>query len=93
MQTIKIAQLEAVVKRINKMTGSPETPWRRENEKNIANIGNYHLDFAYGMQRLSRMTSEGGSVTDVCGIGYGSKRETLNAMFAFISGLEQNKTV
>ncbi len=91
MQTVKLAQLEAVVKRINKMTGSPETSWRKEGEKNVANIGNYHLDFAYGMQRLSRMTSEGGGTTDVMGIGYGSKRETLNAMFAFISGLESAK--
>lgn len=91
MPIIKVAQLEAVVKRINKLTQSPETSWRREGEKTIANVGNFHLEFAYGKQRLARMTGENGGMTDILGIGYMSKRELLNALFAFISGLEFNK--
>jgi hypothetical protein len=64
-------------------------PWRRENDKNIANIGNYHLEFNYGMQRLARMTSDGGGVMDIT--GYGTKQETADRMFAFIAGIEQSK--
>jgi len=88
MQRITDKQLEAVVTRINKMTNQPETPWRQENGKNIANIGNYHLDFAYGGVKLVQMVSDGGGERDVLTMGFCTKRELYYAMFAFIAGME-----
>jgi hypothetical protein len=88
MDTIKIAHLEGLVKIINRITGSPETPWSKDGERMKANIGNYHLDGAYGGYSLNRMVSEGGGVSDVFRCGHVSKRELYNRMRAFIDGLE-----
>ena len=86
---ITIKNLESVVLRINKLTGSPESSYTKNaNGKFTANIGNYHLDGAYGGYALHRMQSIGGGVQDVFRIGHVSKRELYNAMFAFISGIE-----
>lgn len=83
------AQLEAVVERINRMTNSPLTSYTKSKDgKYKANIGNYHLSWAYGGVALHRMCSDGGGVSDVLSIGHAPKRECLNAMFAFIRGLE-----
>jgi hypothetical protein len=83
------ANLEAVVARINRQTNSPMQPWgKNEAGETKANIGNYHLGYAYGGVKLYRMTNEGGGVRDVLSTGYTTKRELYNAMFAFIAGLE-----
>ena len=83
-------QLQAVVDRINTMTSSPLEPWTKDaSGKLMANIGCYHLDYAYGGVALHRMQSEGGGVIDVLQAGYSTKRECLHLLFAFIRGLEQ----
>ncbi len=83
------AQLEAVVERINRITKSPLTSYtKHKSGKFTANIGNYHLSWAYGGVALHRMCSDGGGVSDVLSIGHTSKRECLNSMFSFIRGLE-----
>lgn len=81
-------QLEAVVARINRITKSPETSYTKIGDKFKANIGNYHLDYAYGGVALHRMVSDGGGITDVLRVGHVPKREILNLMFAYIQGLE-----
>ena len=89
MKQVTKAQLEAVVERINRMTNSPLTSYTRdENDMWRANIGNYHLSGAYGGYALHRMCNESGGVQDVLQIGHAPKRELLNAMFAFIRGIE-----
>ena len=86
---ITLANLEAVVLRINKMTGNPETSWTKNADgRHTANIGNYHLDGAYGGYALHRMQSVGGGVQDVFRIGHVSKRELYHQMFAFVAGIE-----
>lgn len=56
--------LEAVVKRINLITKSPLAPYSKDkNGVRKANIGNYHLSYAYGGVSLQRMDSDGGGVT------------------------------
>lgn len=77
------AQLQAVVDRINRMTGSPLTPYT--NGK--ANPGNYHLSGAYGGVCLHRMHNESGGVSSPLSTGHIPKRELLALMFAFIDGL------
>lgn len=82
------AQLEAVVERINVMTGSPMITWvKDEGGKYTSQIGNYHLSYAYGGVSLHRICSSGGGVSDVFRCGHVSKRELLNLLFAYIEGL------
>ena len=88
---ITIANLEAVVARINRITGSPATPWRREGDRNRANIGNYHLSHAYGGVSLHRMCNESGGVTTPLGLGHVPKRELYEQLHAFARGLEIGK--
>ena len=85
---ITIKNLESVVLRINKLTGSPESSYTKNaNGKFTANIGNYHLDGAYGGYALHRMQSIGGGVQDIFH-GHFTKRELSEKMFAFIAGIE-----
>jgi hypothetical protein len=89
---IKMVQLEAMVKAINKRTNSPEAPYSKDdNGKLTANIGNYHLDGAYGGWSLNRMVSPGGGVSDVFRCGHVSKRDLYNRLKAFIDGLDAGK--
>lgn len=85
---ITIANLEAVVDRINRLTGSPANPWRREGDRNRANIGNYHLSHAYGGVCLHRMCNESGGVTTPLGLGHVTKRELHEQLHAFLRGIE-----
>jgi len=84
MKRVTESQLNAVVKRLNNMTGSPIEPYSRTPDGLVANIGNFHLDFAYGMVRLVRMHNANGAVNAVT--QYGTKRECLGEMYAFESG-------
>jgi hypothetical protein len=52
-----------------------------------ANIGCYHLSFAYGGVSLHRMNNEAGGVTTPLICGHVTKIELYNLMQAFISGL------
>ena len=80
--------LEAVVNRINKMTKSPTAAYTRMKDgKFKANIGNFHLDWAYGGVSLVRMVTEGGGITTIIH-GYGTKRELYHKLHAFIRGMK-----
>jgi len=85
---ISIKDLELQVKRINKLTNSPETPWRKEDGKMKANIGNFHLDEAYGGIKLVRMVTEGGGINIITRNGYGTKRELYLQLDAMINAFE-----
>lgn len=81
--------LEAIVKRINLITGSPLEPYTKGDDgKYKANIGCYHLSHAYGGVSLHRMHNDGGGVVDVFRCGHVSKRELQMMMFAFIEGMD-----
>ncbi len=88
MTRITQKDLEVLVKHINFKTNSPETPYTKENGKLKANIGNYHLNWAYGGVELVRMDNEGGGITVISNIGFASKRDLFNWMYAFLSGME-----
>lgn len=86
---ITLANLEAIVKRINMMTNSPLEPYTKlKNGKFVANIGNYHLDGAYGGYALHRMDNKGGGVQDVLRVGHVSKPDLYYQLHSFIAGLE-----
>ena len=88
MERITQKQLEHLTKRINEVTGSPTEPYTKKSDSDIsANIGNYHLDYAYGGVSLERMTNKHGAVNTVSGSGHGTKRELYNWMQAFLAGI------
>ena len=77
---VKQKDLEKMVSLINTLTESPKKPYSKdENGEFQANLGNYHLDFAYGGVRLCRMTESGGS-PDI------SDRHTKKELKIFLSG-------
>jgi hypothetical protein len=94
MQRITEKQLEALVSWINELTGSPATSYTRNDEGKLsANIGNYHLYYAYGGVNLHRMTNEGGGVNTPLGGGTRTKRELFNQLHAFINGLRAKNEI
>lgn len=85
-----IRELENLVKRINRITGNPETPYtKKEDGSFVANIGNYHLSGAYGGYGLHKMVSNGGRIYDIFG-GYMPARELYGKLSAFLMGLNYN---
>lgn len=89
MDRITDKNLQAVVDRINQITGNPMQPYVKDDSGQYhAQIGNYHLSGAYGGKSLHRMVGAGGGITDVFGCGHVPKRELYNRMHAFIRGLE-----
>lgn len=81
-------QLQAIVDRINDLTGSPMTSYTVNKQgKYTANIGNYHLSDAYGEWQLQR---KGGGVEAITS-GFVSKRELANLMWQYIAGIEVNR--
>ena len=88
MQRITEKQLESLVQWVNELTNSPATSYTRaEDGKLSANIGNYHLYYAYGGVNLHRMTNTGGGVNTPLGEVTRTKRELFNQLHAFINGL------
>lgn len=87
MYRITQKDLEILTKRINESTDSPLEPYTKKDNSIKVNVGNYHLDYAYGGVKLVRMVNEGGGITNISTTGYGTKRELYNWMQAFLAGL------
>ena len=84
-------QIEAQIDHLNKLTGSPETPWARVDGRNTANVGNYHLSGAYGGVCVHRMENTGGGVSTPISYGHVPKRELYEKLVSFIAGIETGK--
>ena len=91
MERITNAHLEHQVDTINELTKSPAEPWTSTGGRSKANVGNYHIDGAYGGVELSRMISDGGGTSAPLGSGHVTKRELYNRLRAFIAGIETGK--
>ena len=86
--------LEAVVSRINRICGTPATPYAMIPDGSFApNANCYHLSYAYGGVQLVQMSSTIGctGVRNVLGTGHIPKADLYNRMQSFISGLEVSK--
>jgi hypothetical protein len=79
--------LENMVDRINEATNQPMKPWQPYDGKSVANVGNYHLSYAYGGVKLHQMTNEHGGVRDVLTTGYTTKKDLFNHLNSFLYGL------
>lgn len=91
MQRITQKDLEYLVKRINEITSSPIESYRKREIGFTANIGNYHLDYAYGGVQLVRMVNENGGIETISRHCHCPKRELYNWMQAFLAGLNYTK--
>jgi hypothetical protein len=89
MNRITEKQLQAVVDRLNRITGSPLEPYIGGE----AQIGNYHLSHAYGGVCLHRMYNEGGGVSSPLSTGHITKRELMGLLHAYINGIESHQEV
>lgn len=80
--------LEAVVRRINEITQSPMVSYIKDSTgKLVCQVGNYHLDYAYGGVALHRTLTKEGGIKDVLLCGYVPKAELHKLMQAFIEGI------
>ena len=93
MDGVSRKELDAIVGRINRILGMPDTPYvmnivtgKYENQG-----GNYHLDEMYGGWSLCRMAWGGSGTTTI--IGRGTKREIRDRMYAFIEGINAARAV
>jgi 2,4-dienoyl-CoA reductase-like NADH-dependent reductase (Old Yellow Enzyme family) len=90
MQRITEKDLQNIATRINRAAGTPLTySDKREDGKFTANIGNYHLDFAYGGVCMVQTMNEGGGIRNVTTGGYCTKRELYHQMQSYLAGLEE----
>lgn len=80
--------LQKLCDELNKATGSPLAPWRTEEGRNRANIGNYHISHAYGGVCLHRMSNESGGVSTPLYAYHDTKRKLYDAMRAMLAGIE-----
>lgn len=88
---VTASELDAIIKRINIITGSPLEPYATGPDgKAIPQGGNYHLSGAYGGYSLHRMVPSGG-ISDVLRCGHVPARELRDLMWAYISGLDAAK--
>ena len=87
MQRITRKFLEARIDTLNRMTGNPLEAYRTENGKHFANIGNYHLDGAYGGFALYRMCNESGGCSDIFSSGHMTARKLSDLISAYMAGI------
>lgn len=83
------SHLEAIVARINRVTGSPAEPYSTGADgRAVANVGNYHLSGAYGGWCLHRMVNEGAGVSSPLTTGHVPARELAALMHAYLAGFD-----
>jgi hypothetical protein len=81
------AMLEARVRRLNELTGSPLIPWSKVDGRNVANIGNFHLSGAYGGVCLHRMVNENGGIRTPIISYHTTKRHLYDLINAYMDGI------
>lgn len=87
---ITVKNLQAVVDRINKATGSPAEQYSAT-IPGAANVGNYHLSGAYSGYALHRTVNVSGGIIDISKSGHMSKRALYDLMHAYLAGYEAGK--
>ncbi len=86
-QRITRSFLEAKVRTLNSMMGTPMESSRLVNDKYVSNVGNFHISGAYGGYCLHRMSNESGGVSDVFSIGHIPARELAGLISAYMAGI------
>lgn len=81
--------LHGLIARLNDETGNPDT-YRMPNCGPI-NVGNYHIDWAYGGCQLVQTSNTSGGVRNVLSSGFVTKRELYDLICAYLKGIEAGK--
>ena len=81
-------QLEFLCERINNAKKTPLAPYERIDGSLVGQIGNFHLNGAYGGVSLHQTMNEGGGVRDVFSCGHVTKRDLYNRMSAYLVACE-----
>ena len=87
MDRVTMKDLEYLVSEINRLTGSPAEPYTKTEDGYVKNVGNFHLDGAYGGWQLQRMANLDGGTSQPLGGGYHTKRELAALLRAYINGM------
>ena len=85
---ITINHLRRQVDNLNKLTGNPPKPY----SDGKAQIGNYHIDQAYGGYALEQTVNSGGGVTQLFSSGHIPARRLYELIRAYVDGLEARHT-
>jgi hypothetical protein len=88
MQRITRKDLDGAINRLNRITGNEPEPHRKEGDKWVTNLGNFHISCAYGGVALHQMMNEAGGVKDIFGQGHMPMRELYNLIHAYLKGIE-----
>lgn len=90
MERITDKFLDAVVLRLNRATGMPETVYQPHvpGKPAVVNVGNFHLAKAYGGVSLHQVVNDGGGIDDIFSVGFVSKRELAGLIHAFLKGFD-----
>ena len=86
MDRITQKHLEGLCNVLNTLTNNPLDPYVKNIKEYKQNVGNYHIDSAYGGVKLCQMLEHG--TKDISTIGYAPKRELYEWIRAYISGIE-----
>ena len=103
---ITVKDLRAVCARINRWAGfagdaqlgepaywTSVALWTQQDGRNIATVGMFYVDGAYGGWSLYRMMNEAGGVTDVLRSGHVPARELYGLMHAYLEGIDAATSV
>lgn len=94
MTRVTEKQLEAIAKRINSILGTPSECYTHHADGSFTpNADCYFISYAYGGAQLQKMSSKPGctGVDFTLPSGHVPKRELMEAMQGFISGLYAKK--
>ena len=92
MQRITNKQLEALADWINDLTSNPKEPYSKDAAGRLrANVGNYHVSYAYGGACLHQMANDAGGVKTPVVHGHVPRRQLFEMMHAYINGLRDQK--
>ncbi|MEK0324194.1 MAG: hypothetical protein QQN63_00690 [Nitrosopumilus sp.] len=97
MTRITLKDLENLIERLNRVTGSPMVSHTKLDVADKAfpryksNPGHYCLDRAYGGNKLVRITSEGSGETNISNGGYDTKTILYHEILAILTGIEIGK--
>ena len=87
MQRITRKELDGAIAYLNRITGNDLEPSRKEGDKWVNNVGNFHLSGAYGGFALHQMGNESGGTRDVFSQGHMPMRELYNLIHAYAKGI------
>lgn len=87
MQRITRKKLDGSVNYLNRIIGNAAEPYRKEGDKWVANIGNFHVSGAYGGFALHQMCNEEGGIRDIFQQGHMPMRELSNLIHAYVNAI------